>query len=331
MIDLHLHLDGSLSAETIIKLAQKQGVALPTYDKKELEKKYLSVPKECESLNDYLKCFELPLSVLQTKGAITQAVYALQENLKKQGLIYAEIRFAPQLHTQNGLTQQEVIEAAIKGLNKSSLKSNLILCCMRGDNNHEENIETVNLAEKYLNKGVCAVDLAGAEALFKTHTFNKEFELARQKNIPFTIHCGEADGPESIKAALDFGAKRLGHGIHAIEDKELMERIKRENIYLEMCPTSNFQTKTVETKEDYPFKKFIKAGLNVTINTDNTTVSNTTIDGEYKFLEKHFGLTENDKYKLMNNSINAAFISEKEKRELRNLLNQKLEEQTQTF
>ena len=202
---------------------------------------------------------------------------------------------------------------------------------MRGDNNHEENIETVNLAEKYLKKGVCAVDLAGAEALFKTHTFDKEFELAKQKNIPFTIHCGEADGPESIKAALDFGAKRLGHGIHAIEDVELMKRIKRENIYLEMCPTSNFQTKTVETKEDYPIKKFIKAGINVTINTDNTTVSNTTINDEYKFLEKHFGITMVEREKLLHNSINAAFISEKEKKELRNLLNQKLEEQAQTF
>lgn len=322
MIDLHLHLDGSLSPKTIIDLAKKDNVKLPTYNANEL-KKYLSVPKNCKSLNDYLKCFDLPLSVLQTKKSITQAVYSLQKELKKQGLIYAEIRFAPQLHTKKGLSQEEVVKAAIKGLKKSSFKANLILCCMRGDNNHEENLTTVLLAKKYLNKGVCAIDLAGAEAIFKTKTFFKEFELAKKLNIPFTIHAGEADGPESVKSALDFGAKRLGHGIRSIEDEGVLKRIVDEKIALEMCPTSNFQTKAVKSIKDYPFKKFLKAGVAITINTDNTTVSNTNIANEFEFLRKNYHLTKQEEFNLLNNSIKVAFISEKEKEKLCKILSKK--------
>ena len=322
MIDLHLHLDGSMSPKTIIELAKKDNVKLPTYDAKEL-KKFLSVPRECENLNDYLKCFDLPLSVLQTKESITKAVYDLQEELKKQGLIYAEIRFAPQLHMKNGLSQDEVVEAAIKGLKMSSFKSNLILCCMRGDTNHKENLDTVKVAKKYLNKGVCAVDLAGAEALYKTKTFNEEFKLARELNIPFTIHAGEADGPESVKSAIDFGAKRLGHGIHSIEDKDLLKKIVDNKIPLEMCPTSNFQTKTVPSIKDYPLRKFLKQGVKVTINTDNTTVSDTTISKEFEFLRKNYNLTKEEEFTLLNNSIDVAFTTEKEKNELRKMLKNK--------
>ena len=146
MIDLHLHLDGSLTPEYIIDQAKKQNIELPTYDANEL-KNYLTVPKDCESLNDYLKCFDLPLSVMQTKDAISSAVSDLLKRLKKQELIYAEVRFAPQLHTRKGLSQSEIVEAAIDGLKSSDLDANLILCCMRGDTNENENLETVMTAK----------------------------------------------------------------------------------------------------------------------------------------------------------------------------------------
>ena len=323
MIDLHLHLDGSMTPELILKLAKEQNVKLPADNKDDL-KKFLSVPKECESLNDYLKCFELPLSVLQTKKAITEAVYNLQENLKKQGLIYAEIRFAPQLHGQKGLSQKEVVEAAIKGLKKSDFKANLILCCMRGDDNEKENLETIDVAKEYLGKGVCAVDLAGAEALYKTKNFKNVFDKARENKIPFTIHAGEADGPESIKSAIEFGAKRIGHGIHGILDNSLMKTIIDNKIPLEICPTSNFQTKTMATYDKYPIKKFLDMGVKVTVNTDNMTVSDVNIYQEYEFLKKHFNITNKDIYKMVNNAIDVAFISEKEKKELRSNLKNRL-------
>lgn len=330
MIDLHLHLDGSMSPELVVKLAKEQNIKLPTNNSDEL-KNYLTVPKDCESLNDYLKCFDLPLSVLQTKEAISEAVYDLQKRLKSQGLIYAEIRFAPQLHKQKGLTQSEVVEAAIDGLNRSDFKANLILCCMRGDTNENENLETVYVAKNYLNKGVCAVDLAGAEALFKTQNFKNVFSEAKKLDVPFTIHAGEADGPESIKTAINFGAKRIGHGVYGILDKELLKELISKQIPLEICPTSNFQTKAMADLEKYPVKKFLDMGVKVTINTDNMTVSNVNIFDEYKFLKKNFKMTNQDIEKMINNAIDVAFISEKEKAKLRSDLKNKLNEQNETM
>ena len=322
MIDLHLHLDGSLTPELIIKLAKEQNIKLPTYDSNNL-KQYLAVPKDCESLNDYLKCFELPLSVLQTKDAISQSVCDLLTRLKNQGFIYAEVRFAPQLHTQKGLSQKEVVEAAINGLKLSNFNANLILCCMRGSDNERENLETVDTAKEFLGKGVCALDLAGAEALFKTKTFKKVFDKARELNIPFTIHAGEADGAESVKTAINFGAKRIGHGVYSIYDNELLKEIIDKKIVLEICPTSNFQTKALGTIQDYPVKKLFDLGVKISINTDNMTVSNTTIFDEYKFLKDNFGFTDSDIEKTILNSIDAAFITEKEKNKLKKLIMKK--------
>ena len=323
MIDLHLHLDGSLPLYLVKKLAKKQNIDLQVENDKELEGK-LCVPKDCSSLNDYIKSFDYPLELLQTKQAISETVYELQEYLKKQGLIYAEIRFAPQLHLKKGLTQEEVVMAAIDGLNRSDFKANLILCCMRNDSNKEENIQTVKIAKKYLGKGVCAIDLAGAEALYKTSEFDYAFNLAKKLNIPFTIHAGEADGPQSVKTALDFGAKRIGHGIHCVQDENVLKEVIEKQIPLEICPTSNFQTKTMATYEDYPVRKLFDKGVKITINTDNMTVSNTSIYDEYKFLKQNFGFTNKDIIKTINNAIDVAFISEKEKEELRQLLKKKL-------
>ena len=316
MIDLHLHLDGSLSPKTIIDLAKKDNVKLPTYNANEL-KKYLSVPKNCKSLNDYLKCFDLPLSVLQTKKSITQAVYSLQKELKKQGLIYAEIRFAPQLHTKKGLSQEEVVKAAIKGLKKSSFKANLILCCMRGDKNHEENLTTVLLAKKYLNKGVCAIDLAGAEAIFKTNTFFKEFELAKKLNIPFTIHAGEADGPESVWDAIKFGAVRIGHGVRVTEDSSLVDYLAEKQIPLEMCPTSNRCTKAIDDMSLFPLRQLMEKGVKVTINTDDPAICRTNLKGEFDFVTNKYGITSSEKKQLLLNAVDAAFCSDEYKNELK--------------
>lgn len=325
MIDLHLHLDGSLSPEFVIKTSKLQKIELPTFDIKKL-KEYLSVPKTCKNLNDYLECFDLPLLVLQTKEAISEAFYDLQERLKKQGLIYAEIRFAPQLHTRKGLSQEDIVKSAIEGLNRSDFFANIILCCMRGDNNEKENLETVLLAKKYLDKGVCAIDLAGAEAIYSTEKFKNIFEKARKLNVPFTIHAGEADSAKSVKTAIDFGAKRIGHGINSFYDKKLLADLIESQIPLEVCPTSNLQTKVVGKIKDYPIRQLFEQGVKLTINTDNMTVSNTTISDEYKFLINEFGFSKEDILVLINNSIDVAFIDEIKKQKLRDLLKTKLKD-----
>lgn len=315
LTDLHLHLDGSLSPKIVLKLARMCDVQLPAETEEELEK-YLSVDIHCESLNDYLKCFDLPLLVLQKSEAMELAAYDLGKRLEEQGISYAEVRFAPQLHKQKKMSQKDAVEAVIRGFDKvmedREIQLRVILCCMRGDkaegNVLKENLETIRLAKEYLGKGVVAVDLAGAEALFPTCDFAEEFTLARKLGVPFTIHAGEAKGPESIWKALEFGASRIGHGTRAIEDENLMEELARRKIPLEMCPTSNLQTKAVKSIDEYPLREYLKRGMIVTVNTDNMTVSGTTIEKEYEFLKEQYALTREEEEKLIRYGKESVFV-----------------------
>ena len=321
MIDLHCHLDGSISLEIAKELAKLQKLELPAKNDDQLQKK-LSVSSDCESLNDFLKCFDLPLTLLQTKEGIRQAVFLVQEKFRKEGLFYLELRFAPQLHLTKGLSQEEVILSALEGLKLSSLHTNLILCCMRTDNKLEENLETVRLAKKYLveDNGVVAIDLAGAEALYKTSAFEREFELAKKEGIPFTIHAGEADGANSVKTALKFGAKRIGHGVRIYEDAELVDFIIKNKIPLEMCPTSNRQTKAVEDMKAYPLKEYLSKGIKVTLNTDDPAICGTSLKNEFSYIEKMYGISDEQKKVILQNSIEAAFCSQEYKTEMKKLL-----------
>lgn len=314
LIDLHLHLDGSLSVKSVKELAALQNIEIPENEEELL--KLLRINDDCKDLTEYLEKFAFPGMLLQTKEAVALSVYNLQEELKEQGLIHAEIRFAPQLHTHKGLSQREVIEAAIEGLNRSDFSAGLILCCMRGNDNHEENLETVRLAKDYLGKGVVCVDIAGAEALFPTENFADLFALARELEIPYTIHAGEADGPKSVWKALEFGTKRLGHGVRSLEDPELVEKIVSEGITLELCPTSNIHTCMFPSIEEYPLRKLMEAGVKVTINTDNMTVSNINLAKEFGKLIAAFNLTDEEIKGFARNSVNACFADEETKKVL---------------
>lgn len=304
-IDLHLHLDGSLTPAYVIRQAKKQGIELPVWDEKELVK-YMTAPVDCKDLNEYLEKFDLPCSVMQTEDALTEAVRDVCRQMETQGLKYVEIRFAPQLHTKKGLTQRQVTEAAIKGLpDGNGFEAKLILCCMRMENNEKENLETIRMAKEYLGKGVAAADLAGAEALYPTESFETIFQKAKESGVPFTIHAGEADGPESIWTALKFGARRIGHGVRCLEDEKLVEYLREHRIPLEVCPTSNFQTKAV--KGEYPLKKMLEKGLCVTLNTDNTTVSGTSLEKEFSLAVNTLGLTEKEIERLKENAEKSRF------------------------
>lgn len=318
LLDLHVHLDGSLSLKTIKQLAKIQNIDLNMDDKQLLQK--LQVPDDCRDLNEYLSKFEFPLRLLQTKQAITESVRCLLEEQKQQGLIYSEIRFAPQLHTNKGLTQKDVIEAAIEGLHGiDDIDAGLILCCMRGDDKKqkESNLETVRMASEYLGKGVIAVDLAGAEGLYPTDRFRDIFVLANELKVPFTIHAGEAAGPESIKLAVEFGAKRIGHGVRCLEDPKVCQLLIDKNITLELCPTSNLNTKIFYDIKDYPIRQLIEKGIRITINTDNMMVSNTTIKKELCRLQQTFLLDDQTIAQLLYQAVDAAFTSAVVKKRLR--------------
>ena len=308
IIDLHLHLDGSMSLECARSLATKQGIALP--DDEELLSR-LRVSDDCRDLNEYLERFELPLSLLQTADAISESVERLCNELKAQGLVYAEIRFAPQLHLQKGLTQEDVVLAAIAGLNRSSFFATLILCCMRGADNREANIETVRLVEKYLGKGVCAVDLAGAEALFPNENFVDVIEYARSLSLPMTLHAGEALGADSVASAIELGADRIGHGVRSIEKPELLKLLSEKKIALELCPTSNLNTRVLDDLKDYPIRTFFDADVMITVNTDNMSVSATSLAEEYQKLADALELTEAELKKIALCSISATFLDSK--------------------
>ncbi|MEG1075159.1 MAG: adenosine deaminase [Ruthenibacterium sp.] len=330
LIDLHLHLDGSVSPDAMIKMAEMSDIQLSVTDPEELTK-MLSAPENCKDLNEYLQCFDLPLQVLQTKETISFSVYDLVKRLETQGLLYAEIRFAPQLHMRNALTQQEVVEAAIDGLNQATaetnLNANLILCCMRGEGNEKENLETVRLTELYLGKGVVACDLAGAEAIYPSSDYEELFKYASSMGVPFTFHAGEASGVYSVRDGLSFGAHRIGHGIRSFDDAATQKMIIDKNATLELCPTSNLQTKAlpkVKTIKDYPINAFFENGVAVTINTDNMTVSNTTLANEFSKLLNNNVITSEQAKQIVYNSVDAAFLPENEKNALRILCDERM-------
>ncbi|MCR5786864.1 MAG: hypothetical protein K6G28_04115, partial [Acholeplasmatales bacterium] len=248
-VDLHFHLDGSLDIATVRELMKLNNIKDDLSDE-EIRKK-TKVGKDCKDLNEYLSKFDFPISLLQTKSAISYAFYAVKERLMREGLIYAEIRFSPAFFTSGGLTQEEVIASAIEGACRSKFNAKLILCLMRNQN-LETNMETVLLAKKYIGDTIVSLDLAGAEGLFPTKDFRSLFIKAKELDIPFTIHAGEADGASSVKAALDFGAKRIGHGVNSFKDKDIIDYVINNNITYEVCPTSNLNTRVINSVLDYP-------------------------------------------------------------------------------
>ncbi len=317
-IDLHLHLDGSLPLNSILRLAELGEVALPADTMEELVPHLVADP-DCKDLAEFLNKFDLPIALLQTEACLELAVYELLRTISAQGVIYAEIRYAPGAHCRRGLTQTQVMEAALRGLHRGiaefPIKSQLIACCMRGAD-PEVNRETARVTQKFLGKGVCCMDLAGAESLFPTEDYADLFAYARTLDVPFIIHAGEAAGPASVWTALKFGAKRIGHGIYSVKDKTLLEHLREHHIPLEVCVTSNVQIKEIACVKDHPVAQLIEAGVPVTLNTDNMTISGTSVAGEFELVQRTFGLSDAQMERILLNGVEAAFLTEKEKEKL---------------
>lgn len=306
-VELHVHLDGSLNVDTVANIL---GI-----DKNSAKEK-LVVNSNCKSLNDYLELFDIPNNIMQKKEVLTLVSQELVASFIEDNVIYAEVRFAPNKHTKE-LSLDEVVESVLEGLKNEHIKVNLILCMMRGDS-YCDNKNIIDLAFKYRHSGVVGIDLAGAEALYNTSKYESLFEYASSKKINFTIHAGEADGISSIYSAISMGTKRLGHGVRAIESAECINTLKEKDILLEVCPTSNLDTGVCLNIKEHPIKKLFDRGVSISINTDNRTVSNVTLNSEYELLYKTFNFTENDFNNMNINAIKHAFISDEEKLELIN-------------
>jgi len=311
-IELHVHLDGSFDMLLASKLLNEDISKV---------KSLMIANEKCKDLTDYLKMFDVPVSLMQTHDILVKAAEELVCALEKDNVIYAEIRFAPLKHQLKGLSLDDVVLSVLEGLNKNTnVKTNLILCMMRNDS-FDDNLKVINLAYKYLNKGVCAVDLAGDEINYDTKDFEELFSLAESKNIPYTIHAGEAGQVSSLKSALDFGAKRIGHGIKCVLDDNIYNYLKNNPIMLELCPTSNYQTNAIDRYCDHPIYKMFKDNINISINTDNRTVSNINLNQEYQKLMNNFSFSRDDFIKINLNAINFSFLSDEEKKDLRDKYN----------
>ena len=320
-VELHCHLDGSLSAKTVRKLAKMSGIIVPENDE-ELTG-MLQVSDDCKSLGEYLGKFALPLACLQTQEALEYAAYSLIEDAAKENIIYMEVRFAPLSSIEKGLTVEQVIKSVNDGLNRGykdfGVKSGILVCGMR-HTRVERNIAMLHAAKDFLGKGICGVDIAGNEAEFPPMVQKEFFEEAGKLGFPITIHAGECKCANNVHDSILLGAKRVGHGIAIMNDQKILREVKEKRIGLEMCPSSNLQTKALEDMKHYPIKKFIEEGLCVTLNTDNRMVTGTTLSKEYELMVKHFDLSSKDLIQITQNAVNCAFTDEKSKEGLHKII-----------
>ena len=314
--DLHVHLDGSLRISTIIELARNQNVALPADNENDL-KKFVCCGKDCKSLDEYLKAFEVTLCVMQTEKALKRTAYELSEDAAKENIRYMEVRYSPILHTQKGLKLTTISDAVLSGLAKAekdfNIKTGVIICGIR-NMDPETSLKLAELAVAYKNKGVIGFDLAGAEYNHPAKAHKEAFYLALNNNINITIHAGEAYGPGSIHQALHYcGTHRIGHGTRLIEDGDLLNYVNDHRIPLEICITSNLDTKSVKDLKQHPLSFYLDYGLRVTLNTDNRLVSNTTLTDEYMLAINGLNIDYSEVKNIIINGFKSAFVPYRER------------------
>src|SRR5687767_12235879 len=309
--DLHLHLDGSLRPRTVWELAQEQGVKLPAKSAGELARKLVAGP-QVKSLGDYLKTFDLTLAVLQVPQALERVSYELAEDCAAENVRHMEVRYSPILHQAQGLKLPAILEPVLAGLKRAErefhLSTGVIICGMRNIS-PRRSLELAKLAVAYKDRGVVAFDLAGEEKDHPAKDHQRAFRLIADHNLASTVHAGEGFGPPSIAQALhDCGAHRIGHGTRLREDTGLLHYVNDHRIPLEVCLSSNVQTRTVASLKAHPFRQYYDLGLRVTLNTDNTTVSDTTITREYGLAARTFHLTPYQIKRIAVNGFKSAFL-----------------------
>ncbi|HUI06618.1 MAG TPA: adenosine deaminase [Verrucomicrobiae bacterium] len=324
-IDLHLHLDGAIRVTTLAALGDDLGVKLPTCDPKKLAK-FVQVDRDCRSLTDFLKRFEIIYPILPYAQTQERIGYELCEDCARDNVIYFETRFAPMLACSERFTPDDAVAAALEGLRRGQrdfgVRCGLILCCYRSIT-PQQNIETVKLAHKYRRQGVVGIDLAGDENRFPAGPHAEAFALARQLEIPITIHAGEGGRPENIREAVfEHGATRIGHGISLQRDPELLKQVRDQGTVFEICLTSNLQTCSVPSLAAHPFGKFLDEKVRVTLNTDDPAISNIALTDEFELAARTCKLTEADVHGLLVTAAEAAFAEASVRRQLVSRLGQ---------
>jgi adenosine deaminase len=326
--DLHVHLDGSLRIPTIIDLAKKQNIDLPSFEEKELARLVMT-GKNCQNLAEYLSGFDTTLSVLQEEEALYRVSYELAEDAAAENVWYMEVRYSPILHTRKGMKLTAIVDAVIEGLTeaekKFNIKTGVIICGMRNIN-PETSLQLAELCVAYKNKGVVAFDLAGQEENYPAKKHKEAFYLILNNNINTTAHAGEAFGPESIHQAIHYcGAHRIGHGTRLYEDGDLLNYVNDHRIPIETCLLSNVQTGAAVSLEKHPLRFYFDYGLRVTINTDNRLISDTTVTNEYYLAAKHLNFNLDDIKSMIVDGFKSAFLPNRAKSIMLNMVNDELD------
>ncbi|CAN5179849.1 adenosine deaminase [soil metagenome] len=316
--ELHVHLDGSLRAETMLELALREGKPMPADNPEEL-RDYMHV-RDARNLVDYLERFAVTLSVMQTADALERIAYELAEDLAGENVRYAEIRYSPILVTQEGLPLTEAVDAPLRGLKRAErelgIRTAIIICGIR-NMEPATSRDLADLTVAYKDRGVVAFDLAGAEYNYPAKKHKDAFFTVINKNMAATIHAGEAYGAESIHQALHYcKANRIGHGTRLYEDADLMRYVNDFRIPIEICLTSNVQTQAVPDFADHPLRRYFDAGLVLSLNTDNRLMSATTVTEEYWRAHQHLGFTWDELVEIALMGFRSAFLHREAKDKL---------------
>ena len=324
--DLHCHLDGSIRLPTLIELARKNNIELPSFEEKELLRIFRNAARE-GSLNNYIRLFDYTLGVMQTEENLYRVAYELVEDTAKENIQYLEVRFSPILHTRKKLNLTRIMEAVLFGLRdarkKYHTKNGIIICGIR-QISPETSIKLAELTVAYKYRGVLGFDLAGTEDQYPAKEHKEAFYLIRNNCINCTVHAGEAYGPDSIKEALHYlNAHRIGHGTRLKENGDLLNYVNDHRIPLEICLTSNIQTGAVKDYQYHPAKFYYDCGLRVTLNTDNRLFSDTTLTNELFLAVEQCGFELSDIKQLVVNGFKSAFLHYRQKVNMINdMLNQ---------
>lgn len=313
--ELHCHLDGSLRPETMLELAREYRVTLPADDADEL-REYMRVD-DAHSLEDYLLRFDTTLSVMQTEESLERIAYELAVDVAAEGVRYIEMRYAPPLNTLQGLSLEQTIEAPLRGIRRAEreldITARVIVCSLR-QYDPSLSLTLARLAVGYKDLGVVGFDLAGGEFGNPASRHAAAFQYCKDHGLACTCHAGEGDGADSIRQAVhDCHAHRIGHATRLLEDAALVEEIHERGIALELCLTSNVQTRATERYETHPLKQFLARGMNVCLNTDNRLMSDTTLVDEYHHAATRCDCTFDELAGMALDGFRSSFLAEAEK------------------
>lgn len=312
--ELHCHLDGSLSLPAIRKLTNMADIILPSSDK-EL-RKYVIAPAQTESLVDYLKTFEFIRPLLQTKEALRFAAYDVARQAALENVIYIEIRFAPELSMDKGLTASDTVLAVLEGLADAQKEFNIVaraLVCGMRQSSHKTTKDIIKHIVDLAPKGLVGFDFAGDEFSYPTDSLVDLIQEVKRSGYPMTLHAGECGCAKHIADSLNLGIKRMGHVTALTGQRDLIKRFVEEDAVAEMCLTSNLQTKAASSIQSFPYQELYDAGGKITINTDNRTVSDTNLTKEYSLFVTYFGTKIEDFLVFNQNAVKASFTSDSEK------------------